>query len=78
MSKPNRGGYVAQSNRNIPSHQQSPPVNHVSSQAAVDNINGGMCFYVCLRVCSSNKVTSNIDCVDASTLEPLWLFIQRR
>ncbi|XP_053375679.1 ataxin-2-like protein isoform X2 [Mercenaria mercenaria] len=36
--KSSRGGYVAQSNRNIPS--QSPQTTQVSSQPTVDNVNG--------------------------------------
>ena len=41
MSKSNRGGYSAQSNRNIP-NQQSLQTPQVSSQPTVENVNGGM------------------------------------
>ncbi|XP_060572072.1 ataxin-2-like protein isoform X3 [Ruditapes philippinarum] len=39
MSKSNRGGYSAQSNRNIP-NQQSLQTTQVSSQSTVENVNG--------------------------------------
>lgn len=42
VPKASRGGYnTAQSNRNIPSQQQSLSTTQVSSQATVENVNGG-------------------------------------